>query len=119
MATMNISLPDTMRDWVQSQCDTGLYANNSDYIRDLIRKDQLTKAGDLQLVLKKQKTEAAILKGLNSGEAQPHSITPASSTSDTVASLAQLAQLCAPNSSKAKALDKEIEQLFYAGDTNI
>lgn len=68
---MNISLPDTMRDWVQSQCDTGLYANNSDYIRDLIRKDQLTKAGDLQLVLKKQKTEAAILKGLNSGEAQP------------------------------------------------
>lgn len=40
MATMNISLPDTMRDWVQSRIDSGLYANNSDYMRDLIRSDQ-------------------------------------------------------------------------------
>jgi antitoxin ParD1/3/4 len=37
---MNISLPDTMRDWVQSRIDSGLYANNSDYMRDLIRRDQ-------------------------------------------------------------------------------
>lgn len=41
MATMNISLPDSMREWVESQLATGLYANNSDYVRDLIRKDQL------------------------------------------------------------------------------
>lgn len=40
MATMNISLPDPMRDWVEKQLESGLYANNSDYIRDLIRKDQ-------------------------------------------------------------------------------
>lgn len=41
MATMNVSLPDAMRDWVQSRIDSGHYANNSDYIRDLIRHDQL------------------------------------------------------------------------------
>ena len=40
MATMNISVPDPMKDWVQSQVETGAYANTSDYIRDLIRKDQ-------------------------------------------------------------------------------
>ena len=37
---MNISLPDPMRDWVEAQIKTGHYANNSDYLRDLIRKDQ-------------------------------------------------------------------------------
>ena len=40
MATMNISVPDPMKDWVQAQIDGGKYASSSDYIRDLIRKDQ-------------------------------------------------------------------------------
>lgn len=40
MATMNISLPDVMRDWIDSQVSSGAYANASDYIRDLIRHDQ-------------------------------------------------------------------------------
>lgn len=40
MATMNVSLPDPMKDWVQSQIDSGKYANASDYVRDLIRRDQ-------------------------------------------------------------------------------
>ena len=40
MATMNISVPDPMKDWVQSQVNTGAYANTSDYVRDLIRQDQ-------------------------------------------------------------------------------
>jgi len=63
MTTMNISIPDPMRDWVQTQVDTGKYAGTSDYIRDLIRKDQN----------RHQKVEAmqeAITKGLESGEAQ-------------------------------------------------
>ena len=41
MATMNVSLPDKMKDWVEQQAGTGRYANASDYVRDLIRKDQL------------------------------------------------------------------------------
>ncbi|MEZ5825478.1 MAG: type II toxin-antitoxin system ParD family antitoxin [Geminicoccaceae bacterium] len=40
MATMNVSLPDPMREWVSAQTATGRYSNASDYIRDLIRRDQ-------------------------------------------------------------------------------
>ena len=40
MATMNVSLPDPMKEWVETQTATGRYANSSDYIRDLIRRDQ-------------------------------------------------------------------------------
>jgi len=40
MATMNISLPDPMKDWVNARTADGRYANASDYVRDLIRKDQ-------------------------------------------------------------------------------
>lgn len=40
MATMNVSLPDAMKDWVETQVQGGRYANASDYVRDLIRKDQ-------------------------------------------------------------------------------
>jgi antitoxin ParD1/3/4 len=40
MATMNISLPDPMKQWVEAQTDTGRYSNASDYVRDLIRRDQ-------------------------------------------------------------------------------
>ena len=59
MATMNISLPDPMRDWVESQIKTGQYANNSDYMRDLIRKDQ-------QRTEKLKILQEAITKGLES-----------------------------------------------------
>ena len=40
MATMNISLPDQMKDWVDQQLESGRYSGASDYVRDLIRKDQ-------------------------------------------------------------------------------
>jgi antitoxin ParD1/3/4 len=40
MATMNVSLPDAMKDWVEGQAQTGRYNNASDYVRDLIRRDQ-------------------------------------------------------------------------------
>jgi antitoxin ParD1/3/4 len=40
MATMNVSLPDPMKAWVEEQAKGGRYGNASDYVRDLIRKDQ-------------------------------------------------------------------------------
>ena len=40
MATMNVSLPDPMKAWVEEQASSGRYSNTSDYIRDLIRRDQ-------------------------------------------------------------------------------
>jgi antitoxin ParD1/3/4 len=43
MATMNISLPDPLKLWAESQADTGRYSNVSDYVRDLIRHDLETK----------------------------------------------------------------------------
>lgn len=40
MATMNVSLPDEMKLWVEERAQTGRFSNSSDYVRDLIRKDQ-------------------------------------------------------------------------------
>ena len=57
MATMNVSLPDPMREWVEDQVWGGEYANASDYIRDLIRHDQR----------RRRELEAAISEGLESG----------------------------------------------------
>ena len=41
MATMNISLPEQMKAWAEAQAESGKYANTSDYVRDLIRRDQI------------------------------------------------------------------------------
>ncbi len=40
MASMNVSVPDAMRDWVQGRIESGEYTSASDYVRDLIRRDQ-------------------------------------------------------------------------------
>ena len=40
MASMNISLPGPMKDWVETQTSSGRYDNASEYVRDLIRHDQ-------------------------------------------------------------------------------
>lgn len=37
---MNISLPDAMKRFVEIQVGTGEFANVSDYVRDLIRRDE-------------------------------------------------------------------------------
>jgi antitoxin ParD1/3/4 len=57
MATMNVSLPDAMRTWVEDRVKGGEYANASDYIRDLIRHDQE----------RHRALEAAIQEGFESG----------------------------------------------------
>lgn len=41
MATMNISLPEPMKAWVEEQARTGRYGNSSDVVRDLIRREQV------------------------------------------------------------------------------
>lgn len=40
MATMTISLPDPMKEWIESQIRLGEYASTSDYVRDLVRRDR-------------------------------------------------------------------------------
>ena len=64
MATMNISLPDPMKAWVEEQAQAGRYTTTSDYVRDLIRGDQDRRAavGELQRL---------VSEGLESGPAEP------------------------------------------------
>lgn len=60
MATMNVSLPDEMKSWVESQTRTGRYSNASDYVRDLIREDQERKDKIAHI-------QALVTEGLESG----------------------------------------------------
>jgi antitoxin ParD1/3/4 len=61
MATMNVSLPDPMKDWVESRTHDGRFSNASDYVRHLIRKDQ-----ERQAVI--AAFQAEIAAGIASGE---------------------------------------------------
>jgi antitoxin ParD1/3/4 len=40
MSTMNISLPETLRSFVDERVAHGGYGTSSEYVRELIRKDQ-------------------------------------------------------------------------------
>ena len=40
MTTMNISLPDTLKEFVDQQVSTAGYGTSSEYVRQLIRRDQ-------------------------------------------------------------------------------
>ncbi len=44
MQTMNISLPDPLRDFVEHQIADGRYSSVSEYIRELIRDDEKRKS---------------------------------------------------------------------------
>ena len=64
MATMNVSLPDPMKDWVEQQTKGGRYSNSSDYVRDLIRRDQDRAAKIAHM-------QKMVTEGLESGAAEP------------------------------------------------
>jgi antitoxin ParD1/3/4 len=40
MAQMNISLPDKLKSWAEARVADGRYSSTSDYVRDLMRRDQ-------------------------------------------------------------------------------
>jgi len=56
----SISFTNKLNNWIQEIVENGEYTNESEYIRDLVRKDHERKA-------KHQIIKAAIDKGLNSG----------------------------------------------------
>jgi len=58
MATLNISMPDELRAFVEARVNTGEYQSASDYLRDLIRHDR-------------EETERLLIEGLESGEGRP------------------------------------------------
>lgn len=59
MKSINISLPDMMRAYVEEQVTDGCYSTISEYFRELVRQDQKRKA--------KERLETLLLEGLNSG----------------------------------------------------
>ena len=63
MKSINISLPDMMRAYVEEQVADGCYSTISEYFRELVRQDQKRKA--------KEHLETLLLEGLNSGSATP------------------------------------------------
>lgn len=63
MATMNVSLPEPLKAWVEAQAASGRYANASDYVRDLIRRDQ-------ERASKIDALQQLITEGIESGDAQ-------------------------------------------------
>lgn len=63
MATMNVSLLDAMKAWVDQRSRSGRYSNASDYVRDLIRRDQERSAKIAQI-------QAMVDEALATGEGQ-------------------------------------------------
>lgn len=61
ITTMNVSLPRTQKELVDQQVQRGSFSTVSDYIRDLIRREQR--------VLAREELERKLLEGLNSGPA--------------------------------------------------
>lgn len=53
MSRMTLSLPEQMKEWVESQAKSGAYSDASDYVRDLIRRDQdrRTAIAEIQLAV--------------------------------------------------------------------
>jgi antitoxin ParD1/3/4 len=62
MQTMNISLPDPLKDFVDHQIADGRYSSVSEYIRELIRGDEKRRA--------EERLETLLLEGLESEESE-------------------------------------------------
>ena len=60
MSSVSISLPDSLREFVERRAEEQGYGTVSDYFRDLVLKDQ-KRQGEVQL-------EKLLLEGLDSGE---------------------------------------------------
>jgi antitoxin ParD1/3/4 len=62
MQTMNISLPDPMKQYVEEQVTVGDYSSASEYMRELVRADQKRNA--------KEQLEQTLLESLLEGDPQ-------------------------------------------------
>jgi len=59
MTSLNVSLPEPMKDYVEAQVKRGGYSTPSEFVRSLIRDDQQRRA--------EERLERALLEGLASG----------------------------------------------------
>lgn len=56
--TMTVSLPPALRDWVEKSVASGIYANASEYVRELIRRDVRSE---------RARIDRALVAGIESG----------------------------------------------------
>ena len=61
MTTLNISLPESMRTYIEETVSRGGYSTASEYIRQLVRDDQKRAA--------KERLEGLLMEGVESGPA--------------------------------------------------
>ena len=71
MASLNISMPDELRAYIEARVNTGEYQSASDYLRDLIRHDR-------------EETERLLVEGLDSGPARPLNMASLQKTAEAV-----------------------------------
>ena len=62
MATLNISMPDELRAFIETRVNMGDYQSASDYLRDLIRHDR-------------EEMDRLLMEGLESGKTVPLDMT--------------------------------------------
>ena len=62
-ASMNVSLPEALEDYVQERVAEGTFSNPSDYVRALIREDRKRRA--------EERLDELLMEGINSGPAEP------------------------------------------------
>ncbi len=60
---MSFALPESMRDYIDERVRDGRYGNTSEYLRELIRRDQQEQAA--------QRLRGLIADGLASGDGRP------------------------------------------------
>lgn len=60
MATMTISLPDPLREFIESEVSTGNYGSASEFFREMVRERQKQKAHE--------RLEILLLEGIESGQ---------------------------------------------------
>jgi antitoxin ParD1/3/4 len=65
MPTLNVSVPDPMKNFVEEQVSGGAYGSVSEYVRERVRADQKRKAKD--------QLEAVVMEALKSN---PETVTP-------------------------------------------
>src|SRR4051812_29950489 len=61
--SMNVSLPEALKDYVQERVSEGTFSNPSDFVRALIREDMRRQA--------EERLDALLMEGLDSGPARP------------------------------------------------
>jgi antitoxin ParD1/3/4 len=62
-----ITLTDQQDGWIKAQVQAGHYTNDSEYIRDLIRREQ-------ERAAQTEALRAALIEGENSGPAHPFDV---------------------------------------------